>query len=642
MGAYTSPIQCLQAVHTYSKNFQNAPKRALGYFQENLQLDTEWTSRALLVSLCSFSDSQDPLAAAECYKSVPTSLHHDDAVRLCTNISSSQAIQHIQLCQRILPRSWNSEAVSVLCEGLSSRHQTESVVKCAVEVTKMQKLSSTSTVLGGLSDVALAHLCRSEAPASIAAGSSGGVLKCLQRLSALPSSAANVLVDSHTASSLCSGARNAQPADCMHSLANGLLSAQQSVKPDVAVNLCLRDDATAIITCLGHVKNKRLLDENDVIRCAETKREIASIRVQRVYSLDISKQEEESGTFDPTHITSGKRFAVWFDVRDQWNEPFDVLADSTSGSVSPLIKISINEQNAQGAILWGYRLNTTHRGVLHYASLIVSQAGPIQVKLTTSSNVNPASLTLQGQSGRASKTEKTLAVFQLQVHVDPVAQATAPCLYVLQQGVCPFDFNSHQDGGSSAAEAVAAADHDRLFPFTRASFPTHTPANPLLYLQNLYCADETRLLGRWGVRSYILADASLHVEYRLGIDAIWTGVGLPRQEMAPAQKLGLVLPPNLHAALYGTASSKGSSDGSPAGSTAADSKQILKLLKRAYYRASLQWHPDRWAGLDQYTHIVQNIFQQVTEAYDALQQVVQSRSVGSNREAQFAEEPVYA
>jgi hypothetical protein len=73
---YNDPIKCLQAVHTYSKNFQNAPKRALGYFQENLQLDSEWTSRALLVSMCSFSDSQDPLAAAECYKSVPTSLQH--------------------------------------------------------------------------------------------------------------------------------------------------------------------------------------------------------------------------------------------------------------------------------------------------------------------------------------------------------------------------------------------------------------------------------------------------------------------------------------------------------------------------------------------------------------------------------------
>lgn len=77
---YNDPIKCLQAVHTYSKNFQNAPKRALGYFQENLQLDSEWTSRALLVSMCSFSDSQDPLAAAECYKSVPTSLQHGTLV----------------------------------------------------------------------------------------------------------------------------------------------------------------------------------------------------------------------------------------------------------------------------------------------------------------------------------------------------------------------------------------------------------------------------------------------------------------------------------------------------------------------------------------------------------------------------------
>ncbi len=72
------PIKCLQAVQSISRNFANAPKKALGYFQENIQLDSDWTSRGLLISLCSFSDSKNPLAAAECFKSVPPSLHHGE------------------------------------------------------------------------------------------------------------------------------------------------------------------------------------------------------------------------------------------------------------------------------------------------------------------------------------------------------------------------------------------------------------------------------------------------------------------------------------------------------------------------------------------------------------------------------------
>lgn len=70
------PIKCLQVVQTESRNFLNAPKKALGYFQENIQLDSDWTSRGLLIGMCSFADSQHPLAAAECLKTVPRSLNH--------------------------------------------------------------------------------------------------------------------------------------------------------------------------------------------------------------------------------------------------------------------------------------------------------------------------------------------------------------------------------------------------------------------------------------------------------------------------------------------------------------------------------------------------------------------------------------
>jgi hypothetical protein len=70
------PVQCLQAVHSASRSYENAPKKALGYFIENLLLASERTSRELMISLCSFAESVDPLASAECYKSVPNSLNH--------------------------------------------------------------------------------------------------------------------------------------------------------------------------------------------------------------------------------------------------------------------------------------------------------------------------------------------------------------------------------------------------------------------------------------------------------------------------------------------------------------------------------------------------------------------------------------
>jgi hypothetical protein len=54
--------------------------------------------------------------------------------------------------------------------------------------------------------------------------------------------------------------------------------------------------------------------------------------------------------------------------------------------------------------------------------------------------------------------------------------------------------------------------------------------------------------------------------------------------------------------------------------TAKEVKEDMKTLKRAYYKKSLQWHPDRWVGLSQYSVAVQAAFELVHEAYDHLQQ----------------------
>jgi curved DNA-binding protein CbpA len=47
-------------------------------------------------------------------------------------------------------------------------------------------------------------------------------------------------------------------------------------------------------------------------------------------------------------------------------------------------------------------------------------------------------------------------------------------------------------------------------------------------------------------------------------------------------------------------------------------KKDNKEMKRAYYRASLQWHPDRWAGMSIYLLPVTSIFELISEAYTQL------------------------
>lgn len=92
------------------------------------------------------------------------------------------------------------------------------------------------------------------------------------------------------------------------------------------------------------------------------------------------------------------------------------------------------------------------------------------------------------------------------------------------------------------------------------------------------------------------------VRYRLGVDSIWTGLGLPSEETGLEERLGLTTID------HNTATSSSSSS-----SKKKDKKQTTKEkeggvgskrgtrgakdLRRAYYRKSLQWHPDRWATM---------------------------------------------
>jgi hypothetical protein len=43
-----------------------------------------------------------------------------------------------------------------------------------------------------------------------------------------------------------------------------------------------------------------------------------------------------------------------------------------------------------------------------------------------------------------------------------------------------------------------------------------------------------------------------------------------------------------------------------------------KNLKRAYYKQSLIWHPDRWAAMPLYIIAVQGAFELINEAYNSL------------------------
>jgi hypothetical protein len=55
-------------------------------------------------------------------------------------------------------------------------------------------------------------------------------------------------------------------------------------------------------------------------------------------------------------------------------------------------------------------------------------------------------------------------------------------------------------------------------------------------------------------------------------------------------------------------------------------KSVGKELRKAYYRKSLMWHPDRWSGMPIYSEAVKGAFQLITDAYGQLSQLATAAS----------------
>lgn len=294
---------------------------------------------------------------------------------------------------------------------------------------------------------------------------------------------------------------------------------------------------------------------------------------------------------DGPDIQSGKRFTMDVQLYDQWNQPL-VRFDNDIYA-----RASINNDNEQGAVLWGTRSNMTSNGVLYLNTLSISQPGAVYVKITT-------------------KTDKdetiVLTIFKLIVKVNPDLQDTLHCTFIFKQALCP-----------SAVSPVTANDWENEFPQESAYFLSQH------FMMSSACY---KLITEvWGVTLHISAiDGSSIALYRTGVDSIWTGGrGYPHEEMTHESILELNMSlwnDEISALKAKKAKLIRDAERVPNGLAKLTNiklnKELLpklqKILKKAYYRKSLQWHPDRWSQYPLYTDAVTRAFELINEANSKL------------------------
>jgi hypothetical protein len=500
---------------------------------------------------------------------------------MCTNISSTEVIQHIQLCHRLIPKSWHSDAIAVLCgESLQNKQQAESAVKCAVEAARIFPSSSPFQ----LTQTDIARVCATESQETM-------VLSCLKSIAAgthsIHSSSSTFQLSNGTIYDLCvltdkeksekrRSIAGSNPGECFVQVLSTLSSAHSSLQQEVPLRICKQpfhlqqassQDYKFLLYCLQSL-HRKLVTSQDVEHCQKERKTVSGFRLKKMWTEE-----------NDIEIVAGVRFSLLFEIYDQYNQL--LTRAPHSAEVVPLLKISINENNNQGAVLWGNRLNATNeKGFLLYENLIISKPGKLEVSVSIPSSEEERIIQQHGKNNRKSSPRRSahrvINSFFLTVKENPRFVHIRPCLYVFEDSFCPIDSSEN--------------DYNSLFPMTRHFLPSS------FYMQNIHCFNES--LQSMRVQSFLNVDGSMWVEYKLGIDSIWTNIGLPSLEMAPTERLQLILPER--------------EDGE-------DSRKIIKLIKRAYYRSSLQWHPDRWAGYDPYYQAaIQAIFPLINDAYEKL------------------------
>lgn len=239
--------------------------------------------------MCSFGGSDAPLATAMCFKSAPVSLAHDDAVRICTNISSEDVISHIQLCTKILPKEWQSNEIAIICDSTTSRAQTEAAVKCAVDVySKLQGRLNVNRL-----DTSL--LCKNEKE-------NGIVLECA---SYVLEKVANNNINWDLLKSVCSSAVHSSAGKCLAKVFS-YPSAQLVFDSNVPIQMCKMVNPIGLFGCIENLR-KRLITIEDIKSCKDVKRMPTSVVINKIISHD-----------NAPFVTSGKRFSLRCTLMDQW------------------------------------------------------------------------------------------------------------------------------------------------------------------------------------------------------------------------------------------------------------------------------------------------------------------------------------
>lgn len=570
------------------------------------------------VALCQGAVETSPAAPVLCLKKVPQVVPTTSAVALCRGAHDSTAAECAKAAHHIVG---DSTGLLVLCQdapSLAPAHCARAAYRVGAEKHLAAVLCASAVSLAPASCFAAAPkqippelrvetcagarsnhpaLCLEAAmPRGLQMQQSGSGSVC--PLNPEAGSAPRRGLDYRLAARLCRDATDDTPAQCGRAApmrmsdndvetlcaADGLPSGKATsncasaammgnIGLSSAARLCRGATSDAPAACAASVAPRigeaKRIDicmgalNNTPARCAN------SISVVRTPSaLEIAECRSAAPRPSNLHITNlGHKGDTLFpdqpmhatlEIRDQWEG--EMPADS-----STMVRASVALRGSNGAsVSANGRFNASSDGVVHFSHICFTGAG---------------SLTLQFSIDGNSGINVPLAAAHIVVAETEHGVSVRRCGRIFSQLSCP-------SGTAPPGWGTVDGTKGEYEPPVVTEAVSIVAGGAVAAWQVLSCQ---RVLEENGVKVAFLsggkAPFSAWLWYHPGMEALETGAGLPTRQQPAWEILGV------------------------------DRDTSARAVRRAYYRQSLLWHPDRWVRHAMHSSRAQEVFEIVGEAY---------------------------
>lgn len=362
---------------------------------------------------------------------------------------------------------------------------------------------------------------------------------------------------STSAASLCRGARSSAPAACAATAVHRIGEAGR-------VAICMQASSNAPARCVNSLSAARAPSATEIEACR--------VAVPHPSGLHITNLGHEADILFPDQPMYAS-LEVW----DQWGGR--IISDS-----STVVRASIAVRGSNGAVAnTEGRFNTSSDGVVHFSHLSFSGPGNLTLQFSITGN---------NSSGRATNVDVPSAVARVVVAETEHGAIIRRCRGIFSQLACPWPLEGEGEQTTSvqgAGEGIGTdAPHQHQQPPSVAteavSVVSGGVAGASYVLTCQQILEENGIYVGY-VSSRSTGSLSALLWYHPGIEALETGAGLPTRDQHPWERLGVG--PNASA----------------------------REARRAYYRQSLLWHPDRWVRYALHSARAQDVFQTVSDAY---------------------------